>query len=523
MTTIPPPNGSEGREGYNYQFVKAPPDTLICAVCHLPSKEPHLSGCCGYTFCKSCLEGSKKSSNVCPQCSSEEFTTFFNKQADRVIQSLHVFCTNKEQGCEWQDEVNNITSHLGTDCLFEVVCCPNDCGESLQRQYLTSHVETECPRRRVNCQYCNDEGEYQFIEGQHKEECPKFPIQCPNKCEIKSIFRDEIEEHRGICPLEIIQCDYHIIGCKAKMARKDIHTHKQETMEKHLSLSINELMETKKQLKLTQNDEIEKPTKDDLTQQLVAKLADTEQQLTASQQEAKWTKNELLQKLTAIEKELNTTKQQLATTYTGCQNLEKEHTPLAASTDKALTEMETKFQDAVKRIAELETKLQQRTVRIEEIIHNHWLTFLRHQASRLMSGTEVIPIVVKMTEFAKNKASSWSSKPFNDNFSKDNCELYLQVSPSKIRNSLMSVSLLSRIPSKRVTGTFVVRLLNQISDSEHYLGPEDTSSPTKKSFSTNVVLQNDGFISYQELHKNTATCQFLKDDALFFEVVKNHN
>ena len=192
-----------------------------------------------------------------------------------------------------------------------------------------------------------------------------------------------------------------------KIARKDINTHKQEMMEVHLSLSINELMETKKQLKSTQNNEVKK-TNDDLTQQLVAKLADTEQQLTTSQQEVKRTKDQLLQKLTGTEKELNTTKQQLATT---CQNLtkaEKEHTTFAARTDKALTEMKTKIQAVItaeKRIVELETNLQQKIVRIEEIIHNHWLTSLCRRASKLMSGTEVIPVIVKMTEFAKNNAT----------------------------------------------------------------------------------------------------------------------
>ena len=366
------PNENGG--GYDYEFVKTPFNLhdLLCTVCFLTSKEPYLSTCCGHTFCKSCLEGSKKFSNICPMCRSIKFTAIFNKQADRAIRSLLVFCANKKQGCKWQGEVNYINSHLG-NCLFQGVHCPNDCGESLQRQYVTSHVETECPRRTVSCQYCNDVGEYQFIEGQHKEECPKFPVQCPNECEIESIHRDEVEEHREVCPLEIIQCDYHVVGCEVKMARKDMNTHKQEMMEVHLSLSINELMYMKINLK----HDVEK-TKDDLTQQLVlhtTKIADTEQQLvtsqqrakktkdelttlvvnhfsstnrhlnvveqaantqletienfkqqlTATQQEAKRTKDQLLQKLTATEKELNTTKQQLATT---CQNLtkaEKEH------------------------------------------------------------------------------------------------------------------------------------------------------------------------------------------------------
>ena len=146
--------------------------------------------------------------------------------------------------------------------------------------------------------------------------------------------------------------------------------------------------------------------------------------MTASQQEAKRTTDQLLQKLTATEKELNTTKQQLATT---CQNLtkaEKEHTTLAASTDKALTEMENKFQAKVtevvtaaeKRIAELETKLQQKTKLIEGAL-NPWLLSLHYEASKSSSGDQSVPVVVKMTELGKyhSDPGGWLSAPFYDN------------------------------------------------------------------------------------------------------------
>ena len=258
--------------------------------------------------------------------------------------------------------------------------------------------------------------------------------------------------------------------------------------------------------------------KEDLTQQLIQAEKNFTAKLTTTQQEAKKTEDQLLQKLTATEKELDTTKQQLATIY---QNLtaKAEQETLAASTDKPLAEIETKIQAEVmntteKRIAELETKLQQKTAWIEGIIHNHWLTSLCRQASKLASDNQVVPVVVKMSEYAKNKDTTWSSKQFYDNYNKE-CKLKLQVAASKFRNSYMSVSLLSMTPGKRPTGTFVVRLLNQISDSEHYLGG---TSPQAKKTSGNVVWQNDYFISYQDLHKDTTTHRFLKDDALFFEV-----
>ena len=93
--------------------------------------------------------------------------------------------------------------------------CSNDCGKCLQRQYLAGHVQDECLRHKVDCQYCHITGEHQFIEGEHKEQCPKFPIAC---CEVG---RDDVEEHIKMCPQELIQCEYHIVGCQERIARKD--------------------------------------------------------------------------------------------------------------------------------------------------------------------------------------------------------------------------------------------------------------------------------------------------------------
>ena len=236
--------------GYEYEFVHTPSDTLICQICFCPSKDPQLSVCCGHTFCKSCLEAADQVN--CPMCRHKYFAVVPNKQTDRIIRSLHVYCSNKQKGCEWRGEVNAITSHLNNrdGCQFQEVDCPNNCGVSYQRQHLTSHVEVECPRRKVNCQLCHDTGEHQFIEGQHKEECPKLPQPCPNNCGVDSIPRDGLKEHTDICPLQLIQCKYHVVGCEAIMARKDQEKHDKEMIEEHLCLSANELATCKVSMKV---------------------------------------------------------------------------------------------------------------------------------------------------------------------------------------------------------------------------------------------------------------------------------
>ena len=168
--------------GYEYAFVEPPLDFCICNICHYPSRDPYMTGkCCrGQTICKSCLDQWKEinGSARCPVCGTEfednsiidDFRMTQNYLVERVIKSLKVYCTNKEKGCKWQGELMNINNHLGNSdgCQFDEVKCSNECGKMMQRQYLTSHVETDCPCRKVNCQYCHDRGQHQFIEGQHK-------------------------------------------------------------------------------------------------------------------------------------------------------------------------------------------------------------------------------------------------------------------------------------------------------------------------------------------------------------------
>jgi len=108
---------------------------------------------------------------------------------------------------------------------------------------MANHIETECPRRKVDCQYCKLSEEHQFIEGKHKEQCTKLPIHCPNECDTSSIPREDMTAHRLECPLEIIECKYFRMGCRNTMARKDWYKHEKEKMEEHLHLTSNRLTE----------------------------------------------------------------------------------------------------------------------------------------------------------------------------------------------------------------------------------------------------------------------------------------
>ena len=118
--------------GYDYVFISTPPDRVVCKICHLPSRDPYLSMCCGHVFCKCCGDNVKTSdiTNVCPVCGDEEYIIFPNKQLDREIKDLHINYSNNKKGCKWQGQLNDINCHLGNSdgCQFEEVKCSNECG-----------------------------------------------------------------------------------------------------------------------------------------------------------------------------------------------------------------------------------------------------------------------------------------------------------------------------------------------------------------------------------------------------------
>ena len=622
--------------GYDYQFVDAPPDTLVCKICHCPSKVPHLSVCCGHTFCKSCLVGAKNSTvaNVCPICRSAKFETFPNKQNERLIKSLAVFCTNKDKGCKWQGEVNDITSHLKNSngcqyvevrcsnncgsfvqrqylanhvknecpcrtvncqychitgehrfieyqhkeaecpkfptscpnecgkiiprdsivdhkkvcpyqllqcanlcgafyqrknrythlaecprrkircqycnviteynvlrqhyekclklplpcpnecsedripresmeehrkaCPFEPVGCSNGCGKNIQRQHLTNHIDNQCPLRKITCQFCDITGEYQFITQQHKDECPKVPLPCPNKCSA-TILRKNMKAHRKVCPFEIIQCEFHGVGCETRLVRRDFKRHHREKVMQHLFFTKSELISTKS-------------------------------------------------KLTSAEKQLAATEKRLA-----------------ANTDAALAKMEAKLQQ---KINEVESNARKSNMELESRLQqSNWFIKLHSWAVVSLSEKDSLPVTIEMTGYARKirNNESWTSKPFYTSDKEYRIELLVTPaggSSHDDHSSYMEVQLNFTYEGTQERSTsyyyhhgyyddcgkiqkFEVQLLNQISDSEHF---SETQEVYLKSYGCCRSWYRSKDISTGLLQRNTATCQYLKNDTIFFKI-----
>ena len=62
-------------------------------------------------------------------------------------------------------------------------------------------------------------------------ECPKVIIACPNHCDTDNIPREDMDERRKLCSLEVVSCKYVKLGCGTRMACKEVEKHGKEKME----------------------------------------------------------------------------------------------------------------------------------------------------------------------------------------------------------------------------------------------------------------------------------------------------
>ena len=135
--------------GYECNFAESVPESLSCPVCLLPFRDPHIVSCCGNKFCEACIGRVKAVSNQCPLC-KQEFTSLIDKQDQRKVLSLKVFCSKHEDGCGWIGELRHLDHHEREACECTVVECRYQCGTHLPRRLMDEHELHECQQRPID-------------------------------------------------------------------------------------------------------------------------------------------------------------------------------------------------------------------------------------------------------------------------------------------------------------------------------------------------------------------------------------
>lgn len=192
----------------------------------------------------------RSSHPVCPndrQEIEEEGGFYADKAWARDILSLRIKCQQNSRGCEWIGQLRYAEEHQEV-CPYEHVPC-SACQGSIQRRLLGTHLTDECPKRIVECVYCQDE--FFFIEKQPHEDiyCKRFPLVCENNCGHGEIPREEMASHVSEkCLMTVVLCPYSEAGCPFEDKRAYLEDHLEVSADGHLEMTWNSLILAKKEI-----------------------------------------------------------------------------------------------------------------------------------------------------------------------------------------------------------------------------------------------------------------------------------
>ena len=212
-------------------------------------------------------------SKNCPSCrtqfSREPLEDKFN---EREVKNLIVKCLNNSRGCVWEGELSNVSSHVNDVCGYQLVQCPNKCGEEMEGRNIEKHKKYECELREYECPYCSSHSKtscwltltyrntYKNVTTVHFEECGHFPLDCPNNCEKRGIVRNDMPSHLAECPEQVVPCRYQSLGCKARLPRKQMEQHMKDK-DTHLEIAMattTEIVDELNRFKTESREAIEK-------------------------------------------------------------------------------------------------------------------------------------------------------------------------------------------------------------------------------------------------------------------------
>ena len=542
-------NGCSEVGGYDCDFVESPADDLLCKICQYPARDPQQTNtCCGQIFCAMCL-GKYMDSKIldnkqCPYCKTVPFTFMPDARSKRYVGSLKVLCPRKSLGCTWTGELRSLEEHLVKDidnkrgCPFTELQCSNGCGVVMQRRLVEGHLKSECELREVKCEYCNTTGSYQWINSSHHEECPKYPVECPNHCEVGHVRREEISGHLEECPLAIVECPYAAVGCESVVRRKEEMEHVMGSVGQHMEYNKNVILANQNRLDVEEQ-ELENVKED---------LRVTKDKLIAKEQELKDVKRDLVTKeqtMVSINTDLQDTKDKLKQSQEIQSQLKTTITEKGRELDEVRKNAEENNNTLQKMIQQLKDKLEgteqllqhqlkvntQLQLQVETISNSTWSLQLNYLVN---SGNEVVPVVIKVAEFKKYKNGEiiHSTGFYTRN---GGYKMYFRVFPSGCSRAFVNqisvgVYLMKGDHDDHLTwpvkGTLTVQLLNQLSDSNH-------SEPVEFHFSCSrqhVMNKNSNsfqwshqFMPHERLSYDAdKKCQYLKDDCVFFRVCNFH-
>ena len=516
-----PPQDERG--GYECEFVEKPPEVLQtdCSVCLQILRAPHIVSCCGYSFCKTCVELVQAKNKPCPLCVQSEFTVIHDKRLQRSLNELSVWCVFQKSGCGWTDKLGALDQHLNANpdpetrlagCGFAVLGCEH-CGELIQRCLIKEHESEQCPKRPFSCDYCRDyESTFENVANNHWPVCKCYPVPCPNECTPYTVERQNLEHHMVTeCPLTEVECEFSYAGCKVTLPRKEMSDHITENPLDHIRLLAVH------------------------NQKLAAKIAEKDEQMMQVITDLEVTVNELKKRNEKLE-------DRFELEVGAIEDLEDQHTAVVEENKalkKEIAELRKNQEESSnaklgQKVDNLRRKvIDQETRSMTEVRER------REEMAALQSHLHIAPVELIMSNFKVHKQNGdhWYSPPFYTH--PQGYKMCLKVYANGWNVGMDThVSVFAFLMRGEFDdylkwpfqGHVTVAILNQLEDNNHATKTIRFTDTTEAKYIARVTDEEralsgwgkNKFIAHSDLdYKPAKNCQYLKYDSLRFQIELN--
>ena len=197
-----------------FEFVSIPVNKdYFCPVSLEVMMNPRQTDCCGTHISTGVAEKLAAEGNPCPLCKAScpgphtrsndrVFTTHRDQYFQRIILDQTVRCPHRKNSCEWIGPLREVRDHSAS-----------------------------CSFRPWICQYCRFTTSYKIGTTQHAQTCQLRPILC--SCSSDYISYSKLEEHKKVCPMEMVACDFADVGCTITLRRKNLVDHLKSCLMQH--------------------------------------------------------------------------------------------------------------------------------------------------------------------------------------------------------------------------------------------------------------------------------------------------
>ena len=97
--------------------MEEPSQDFYCPVTFGLLLQPHCTSCCRQNLSVEAVNRLQREKTKCPLCREPKWSIELNKEFEREVQRLRVFCPHVDRGCKWEGQLKMFDRHVRS-CLM---------------------------------------------------------------------------------------------------------------------------------------------------------------------------------------------------------------------------------------------------------------------------------------------------------------------------------------------------------------------------------------------------------------------